>query len=79
VREGRIKKRFHLNCGTMQTPLGVCLFGVGRPFRRAPVVSHCILVESDEGLLLIDMGMGTADLAHPDPFLRLVFWLGGSK
>jgi glyoxylase-like metal-dependent hydrolase (beta-lactamase superfamily II) len=72
-------KRFHLNCGTVRPPLGVCLFGMGSPFHRAPIVSHCILVESDDGLLLIDTGMGTADLAQPDPFLRLMLWFGGSK
>lgn len=71
-------KRFHLNCGTVLPPLGVCLFGVGQPFRRAPIVTHCILLESDDGLLLIDTGMGREDLHRPGPFMRAMLWFGGS-
>ncbi len=71
-------KRFHLNCGTVYPPLGVCLFGVGRPFQPAPVVTHCILVESEDGLLLIDTGMGTDDILHPDTFLKGILWFGRS-
>jgi len=72
-------RRFHLNCGTALPPLGVCLFGVGQPFRRAKIVTHCILLESDDGLLLIDTGMGREDLEQPDAFMRAMLWFGGSS
>ncbi|UMG94176.1 MBL fold metallo-hydrolase [Nocardioides sp. TF02-7] len=43
----------HLNCGTFRPPL-------------APeMVAHVLLVERPEGLLLVDTGLGTTDLAHP--------------
>ncbi len=50
----------HLNCGTLR-PRG-SLFG-----RLGPNLSicHVLLVERDEGLLLVDSGFGTDDLANP--------------
>lgn len=54
----------HLNCGTM-TPLAA-----------APMVAHVLLVERDEGLLLVDTGFGTTDLQQPrrlgQPFRAVV-------
>lgn len=61
----------HLNCATMR-PYGS--FGG----RMAPpdVVAHCLLVERPDGLLLVDTGFGTADLADPRrlgrPFLAVM-------
>lgn len=46
----------HLNCGTM---LG------------GAVVSHCLLIERDDALVLIDTGYGRADIAEPDRVLGL--------
>lgn len=43
----------HLNCATM------------RPYLTPPVVAHVLLVERDEGLLLVDSGFGTGDLSDP--------------
>jgi glyoxylase-like metal-dependent hydrolase (beta-lactamase superfamily II) len=46
-------KVHHLNCGTMRppaTPLMVC---------------HVLLVETDNGLVLVDTGYGLADIADP--------------
>jgi glyoxylase-like metal-dependent hydrolase (beta-lactamase superfamily II) len=55
----------HLNCGTM-CPWPGRLFGDrGRLLGRGRLVCHCLVVESDAGLLLIDTGMGTADVADP--------------
>lgn len=48
----------HLNCGTMR-PLAA---PGGRMMPRR-MVAHCLLVELPEGLLLVDSGFGTADLA----------------
>lgn len=61
----------HLNCGTMH-PVGS--FG-GRLLPPA-MVAHCLLVERPGGLLLVDTGFGTADVADPkrlgQPFRALV-------
>lgn len=43
----------HLNCGTMRPP--------GTP----PLVCHVLLVETDNGLVLVDTGYGLADIADP--------------
>ncbi len=54
----------HLNCASFN-PLG-----------GPRMVAHVLLVERDEGLLLVDTGFGTADLASPKrlgrPFLAVV-------
>ena len=47
-------KTHHLNCGTMRPP-------------GAPVVCHVLLVETDNGLVLVDSGYGLKDCADPDP------------
>lgn len=43
----------HLNCGAMHPPFMV------------EVVCHALLCETDDGLLLIDSGVGRADFAEP--------------
>ncbi|MDP3891206.1 MBL fold metallo-hydrolase [Nocardioides sp.] len=61
----------HLNCATMR-PVG-SFGGRGLP---SDMVAHCLLVERPEGLLLVDTGFGTADLADPRrlgrPFVTMV-------
>lgn len=54
----------HLNCATMRPPL-------------APqMVAHVLLLERSDGLVLVDTGFGTADLAQPKrlgrPFVAAV-------
>jgi glyoxylase-like metal-dependent hydrolase (beta-lactamase superfamily II) len=44
-------KVHHLNCGTMKKP--------------APMVCHVLLIETDNGLVLVDSGYGTDDCADP--------------
>jgi glyoxylase-like metal-dependent hydrolase (beta-lactamase superfamily II) len=44
-------KVHHLNCGTMKLP--------------APMVCHVLLIETDDGLVLVDSGFGTDDCANP--------------
>ncbi len=61
----------HLNCGTM-CPRGGALFGgKGGPWAAAPVCCHCLLVESADGLILIDSGLGVEDVADPSRLGRL--------
>jgi len=42
----------HLNCGSMNMP-------------TAPLVCHVLLVETDNGLVLVDSGFGTEDCTDP--------------
>jgi glyoxylase-like metal-dependent hydrolase (beta-lactamase superfamily II) len=59
----------HLNCGTMR-PVGGRLVD-GRPglFRRATMVCHCLLLETDTGLVLIETGMGSPAVTDPARWL----------
>ncbi len=34
-----------------------------------PAVTHCLLVETEEGLVLVDSGMGTRDYTNPSSFM----------
>jgi glyoxylase-like metal-dependent hydrolase (beta-lactamase superfamily II) len=45
-------KVHHLNCGTMHMP-------------TAPMFCHVLLIETDNGLVLVDSGFGTDDCADP--------------
>ncbi|MBW8752368.1 MAG: MBL fold metallo-hydrolase [Propionibacteriales bacterium] len=47
----------HLNCGTMAASLSM-----GGRLLPARLVAHCLLLEDDRGLTLVDTGFGTADL-----------------
>ncbi|HZQ32777.1 MAG TPA: MBL fold metallo-hydrolase [Mycobacterium sp.] len=56
-------KVHHLNCGTMKPPA------------TQPLVCHVLLVETDNGLVLVDTGFGLADLADPKrlgPFRHVI-------
>jgi glyoxylase-like metal-dependent hydrolase (beta-lactamase superfamily II) len=48
----------HLNCGTMRP-----LAAPGGRLMPRKMVAHCLLVERPDGLLLVDTGFGTGDLA----------------
>jgi glyoxylase-like metal-dependent hydrolase (beta-lactamase superfamily II) len=54
----------HLNCGTC-CPLGGRLFDGKTDGTHGRLVCHCLLVESEAGLVLIDTGFGRRDIAHP--------------
>ncbi|MEZ4404418.1 MAG: MBL fold metallo-hydrolase [Kofleriaceae bacterium] len=55
-------KVHHLSCGTM------CPFTIGR------MVCHCLLIETGDGLVLVETGLGLDDLAHPERFGRMWRW-----
>jgi glyoxylase-like metal-dependent hydrolase (beta-lactamase superfamily II) len=63
----------HLNCGSM-CPFGGGLFdGQGSWLRPAHLVCHCLLIETaSAGLVLVDTGFGTRDVAAPHPRLSRV-------
>jgi glyoxylase-like metal-dependent hydrolase (beta-lactamase superfamily II) len=45
---------------------GRWLSGVGPPWVAARMVCHCLLIETTSGLVLVDTGFGTADVAAPE-------------
>ena len=57
-------KIHHLNCGTCCPP-GGRLFDGTTDSPRGHIVCHCLLIESDQGLILVDTGFGTRDVADP--------------
>lgn len=52
-----------LNCATMCARGSVTLGIVDR--HPGQLVAHCLLIESSNGLVLLDTGFGTADIADP--------------
>ncbi|MFP2904182.1 MBL fold metallo-hydrolase [Pyxidicoccus sp. 3LFB2] len=56
----------HINCGTL-CPAGGARFvlGEGSLFSRARMVCHCLVLETRQGLVLVDTGLGTQDLQDP--------------
>lgn len=55
----------HLDCATMCPLGGRWVSGSGGLFERARMVCHCLLVEVENGLLLVDTGLGREDVAAP--------------
>ncbi len=55
----------HLNCATICHPGGRFWDGRSGVARAAKLVCHCLLLEGEDGLVLVDTGLGTADLAQP--------------
>lgn len=63
-------KIYHLNCGTMNA-FGFPSDGdTGGFFKRGHGVIHCLLIETSEGLVLIDTGWGTQDCIDPSPAVQ---------
>jgi len=66
-------KVHHLNCGTC-CPVGGRLFDGTSDSPLGHLVCHCLLIETAAGLVLVDTGFGTRDVAHPSrrlsPFFR---------
>ena len=54
----------HLNCGT-HCPLGGAFFDGASCGLFATVVTHCLLIETDRGLVLVDTGYGLQDVWYP--------------
>jgi glyoxylase-like metal-dependent hydrolase (beta-lactamase superfamily II) len=59
----------HLNCGTMRPIGGRLVDGRGGFLHRAEMVCHCVLLETDAGLVLIETGMGSPAVQRPDEWL----------
>jgi len=55
----------HLNCGSLCPHGGRLLGGDGGPLSTAEIVCHCLAIESDDGLVLVDTGFGMQDARNP--------------
>lgn len=68
-------KVHHLNCGTLCPACQRLINGKGSFFTRAKMVCHCLLLETRQGLVLVDTGFGEGDIQNPNhlgkPFLAL--------
>jgi glyoxylase-like metal-dependent hydrolase (beta-lactamase superfamily II) len=55
----------HLNCGTLCPNGARMVNGSGGWLEPARIVCHCLLIESDDGLVLVDTGFGVEDTRRP--------------
>jgi glyoxylase-like metal-dependent hydrolase (beta-lactamase superfamily II) len=68
----------HLNCISTSLPGGRLVDGgTARGLARTPLANHCVLTESEQGLVLVDSGFGLNDVRDPatrlgNPMLRLL-------
>jgi glyoxylase-like metal-dependent hydrolase (beta-lactamase superfamily II) len=62
----------HLNCGCMCPLGGVLMDGFSRG-PTARLICHCLLVESDRGLVMVDTGFGRRDVETPYERLSPLF------
>lgn len=60
-----IKSIHHLNCGTMCPFCKRFVQGKGSWLSTATLVCHCLLIETDHDLILVDTGYGTKDIENP--------------
>lgn len=64
---------YHLNCGT-HCPIGGALFDGASKGLLGNLCTHCMLIETDHGLVLIDTGYGLADVQHTNPRRLAYTW-----
>jgi glyoxylase-like metal-dependent hydrolase (beta-lactamase superfamily II) len=55
----------HLSCGTFCPPAKKLINGTGGLMDSGHLTCHCLLVETSNGLVLVDTGLGTRDLEDP--------------
>jgi glyoxylase-like metal-dependent hydrolase (beta-lactamase superfamily II) len=63
----------HFNCGTMRPFTERLIHGRGSYFAAGRMVCHCLLIESRDGLVLVDTGVGLDDCAQPAARLGKTF------
>ncbi|MBI2900735.1 MAG: MBL fold metallo-hydrolase [Planctomycetes bacterium] len=61
----------HLDCGSLRPLCARLSNGTGPWLRRGRLVCHCLLLETHGGLVLVDAGIGTADLGNLGMAFRL--------
>lgn len=55
----------HLNCATQCVHGGRLFSGRGGFFHTAEMIAHCLLIETESGLVLVDTGLGCDDIHSP--------------
>jgi glyoxylase-like metal-dependent hydrolase (beta-lactamase superfamily II) len=55
----------HLNCGSLGPRGGGLFGGAGVPLSPTPMCCHCLLIEGDDRLILVDTGLGVEDVNEP--------------
>lgn len=65
----------HLNCGTMCVAARHHSFIAEAAPMRGTMVCHCLLIESNAGLVLVETGLGSEDIASPARRLGLPFMM----
>ena len=63
----------HLNCGTMCPFCERLVAGQGSWLKRGRLVCHGLLIETPDGLVLVDTGLGRKDVAEPSRRLGGLF------
>ncbi|WP_034279132.1 MBL fold metallo-hydrolase [Alkanindiges illinoisensis] len=58
-------KIHHLNCGTFCPSCQRLLEGKGSWLQPATMCCHCLAIETSEGLILVDTGLGVQDVLTP--------------
>jgi glyoxylase-like metal-dependent hydrolase (beta-lactamase superfamily II) len=64
-------KIHHLNCGTLRPYITPWLLGRGNLRNRPSLVTHCLLIETSAGLMLVDTGFGRRDYVRPSLLVRM--------
>lgn len=67
----RTMRIHHLNCATLR-PFGFVLSDTATLTSHAHLVVHCLLIETEDGWVLVDSGFGIGDRLRPPP-LQTVF------
>jgi glyoxylase-like metal-dependent hydrolase (beta-lactamase superfamily II) len=63
----------HLNCISTCPPAGKWMDGRSGLFERGRLACHCLLLESGDGLVLVDTGLGLGDVLDPEQRLSSFF------
>jgi len=66
-------KIHHLNCGTMRPFGGRLVDGRGGFLHSGELVCHCLLLETEAGLVLVESGIGTPAIERPKEWLGSTF------
>ena len=69
----------HLDCGTMHAYAFPQKDGTGGAFKRGYGIIHCLLIDTGNGLALVDTGWGTGDCTAPSPVVRHFARFAGCK
>lgn len=64
----------HLNCASMHPVAGLALEHWQQRAEYRGLVCHCLLIETEEGLVLIDTGLGLDDVVGGPARLGRMFW-----